>query len=134
MIASPMMIHSQGMPPSVVAGVPGAAAAWSGEGLGDRTERHNRERVEPVEHHGPSAHKGLRINVVRKPAFLRPAAGFTLRALFAALAHQSPRRVAIDALDRQIGAAAREGSVIGNWEVKPRSDSEPLGSCGSALD
>jgi len=136
MIASPMMIHSQGVPPSVVAGVPGAAGGvvwarvsvtapsdmivntWSllsimvpfrsqaacGSTLSASPRSSDRPRVSPVEHS------------------------------FAALAHRSPRRVAIDALDRQIGAAARESSVIGNWEVKPRSDSEPLGSCGGALD
>ena len=54
MIARPMMIHNQGVPPSVVAGAagePGAAGGVAGEGHVHRSQRYDCESVEPVEHH-----------------------------------------------------------------------------------
>ena len=123
MIASPMMIHSQGMPPSVVGG--GCARRSGrrglGEGLGDRTERHDRERVEPVEHHGPlPPTRACGSTLSASPRSSDRPRVSPLEHSFAAQAHRSPRRVAIDAFDRQIGAAAREGGMIRSRRAMPR--------------
>ena len=76
MIASPMMIHSQGVPPSVdagAAGEPGAAGgvAWARASVTAPSDMIMR-RVEPVEHHGPLWRQELRVNVGHHPVFLLP--------------------------------------------------------------